>query len=185
MRPPTRRFKQACNLGIMCCTLLIALWWASRNWEVRWTSPDALTTYMAFEGRLKKVYWHPEKDRSFPPRQEPYCQPGWDFVPAVFNTKIMWLEVHANNSQADVIQLFDARPFVLSRFLLFALATLIVASMILTFRTRRKPPPGHCQTCGYNLTGNKSGKCSECGKPIPESQRKLLSEPSPGATSQH
>jgi len=27
-------------------------------------------------------------------------------------------------------------------------------------------PPGHCQTCGYNLTGNVSGVCSECGTPI-------------------
>lgn len=24
-------------------------------------------------------------------------------------------------------------------------------------------PHGHCQTCGYNLTGNVSGRCPECG----------------------
>jgi hypothetical protein len=24
--------------------------------------------------------------------------------------------------------------------------------------------PGHCQNCGYNLTGNVSGRCPECGK---------------------
>ena len=27
----------------------------------------------------------------------------------------------------------------------------------------RRPKPGHCRTCGYNLTGNESGICSECG----------------------
>ncbi len=32
---------------------------------------------------------------------------------------------------------------------------------------RRKPPDHCCQTCGYNLTGNKSGTCPECGLPIP------------------
>jgi hypothetical protein len=26
--------------------------------------------------------------------------------------------------------------------------------------------PGHCQNCGYNLTGNVSGRCPECGTPI-------------------
>ena len=26
-------------------------------------------------------------------------------------------------------------------------------------------PIGHCQSCGYNLQGNQSGKCPECGKP--------------------
>lgn len=30
-------------------------------------------------------------------------------------------------------------------------------------RARRAFPPGHCTSCGYDLTGNVSGKCSECG----------------------
>ena len=29
-----------------------------------------------------------------------------------------------------------------------------------------KYPLGHCQNCGYNLTGNVSGRCSECGRAI-------------------
>ena len=33
----------------------------------------------------------------------------------------------------------------------------------LFYRDRRRIPPGHCQQCGYNLTGNVSGVCSECG----------------------
>jgi hypothetical protein len=28
----------------------------------------------------------------------------------------------------------------------------------------RPIPPGHCQKCGYNLTGNVSGVCPECGE---------------------
>lgn len=33
--------------------------------------------------------------------------------------------------------------------------------------TRSKPiPPGCCQKCGYNLTGNVSGRCPECGSRI-------------------
>jgi hypothetical protein len=28
---------------------------------------------------------------------------------------------------------------------------------------RRRPPPGHCQSCGYDLTANVSGRCPECG----------------------
>jgi hypothetical protein len=31
----------------------------------------------------------------------------------------------------------------------------------------RKIPVGHCQRCGYNLTGNVSGVCPECGTAIP------------------
>jgi predicted Zn-ribbon and HTH transcriptional regulator len=32
----------------------------------------------------------------------------------------------------------------------------------LWYRDRRYPP-GHCQTCGYDLTGNETGTCPECG----------------------
>jgi hypothetical protein len=30
----------------------------------------------------------------------------------------------------------------------------------------RRIPAGHCQQCGYNLTGNTSGVCPECGEKI-------------------
>ena len=30
----------------------------------------------------------------------------------------------------------------------------------------RHPTPGHCQSCGYDLTGNVSGVCPECGQKV-------------------
>ena len=30
----------------------------------------------------------------------------------------------------------------------------------------RRYPPGNCQRCGYDLTGNTSGRCPECGTTI-------------------
>jgi hypothetical protein len=36
----------------------------------------------------------------------------------------------------------------------------------LFWRDHRRPPPGHCQRCGYNLTGNVSGVCPECGEQV-------------------
>ena len=46
-------------------------------------------------------------------------------------------------------------------FLLFAMPT-----VFLWWLDRRRIPPGHCQKCGYNLTGNVSGVCPECGETI-------------------
>ena len=31
---------------------------------------------------------------------------------------------------------------------------------------RRRPRPRRCDACGYDLTGNESGVCPECGKAI-------------------
>ena len=44
---------------------------------------------------------------------------------------------------------------------MFLLAALIPT--VLAWRRLRRPLPGHCRKCGYNLTGNVTGKCSECG----------------------
>ncbi len=38
----------------------------------------------------------------------------------------------------------------------------------LAWRRDRRIPPGHCASCGYDLTGNVSGRCSECGTPVPQ-----------------
>jgi hypothetical protein len=39
-----------------------------------------------------------------------------------------------------------------------------IASAIWLWRRWHQPlGPGHCQACGYNLTGNVSGVCPECG----------------------
>jgi hypothetical protein len=32
------------------------------------------------------------------------------------------------------------------------------------WRRTRPVPPGHCPRCGYDLTGNVSGRCPECGE---------------------
>jgi len=49
------------------------------------------------------------------------------------------------------------------------LATLIPTAL-LWYRDR--PPPGHCRKCGYDLTGNESGVCPECGTELTMGQRR-------------
>ena len=46
--------------------------------------------------------------------------------------------------------------------ILFAMITIPTAFL---WHRDRRPPKGHCQTCGYDLTGNVSGVCPECGEP--------------------
>jgi hypothetical protein len=45
-----------------------------------------------------------------------------------------------------------------------------VHTAFLWWLDRRRIPPGHCQTCGYNLTGNVSGVCPECGTNVTRSK---------------
>lgn len=54
-----------------------------------------------------------------------------------------------------------------SALIMYALTALVWAPWIRTkWQTRRRPPSGHCASCGYDLTGNVSGRCPECGREI-------------------
>ncbi len=43
---------------------------------------------------------------------------------------------------------------------------LLVPTLLLWWR-EGKPRQGHCRRCGYDLTGNVSGRCPECGAVVP------------------
>ena len=46
----------------------------------------------------------------------------------------------------------------------------IGSATILWWRRDRRYPPDHCQKCGYDLTGNTSGVCPECGVAVAQGQ---------------
>lgn len=49
---------------------------------------------------------------------------------------------------------------------------------VIWLKHRNRPPfeprPNFCRSCGYDLTGNVSGRCPECGWDIPEQVRGIL-----------
>jgi hypothetical protein len=45
------------------------------------------------------------------------------------------------------------------------LLLIVVPTALVFWRDCRRIPPHCCQSCGYNLTGNISGTCPECGRP--------------------
>ncbi|MBN2562525.1 MAG: hypothetical protein JXQ75_16495 [Phycisphaerae bacterium] len=59
---------------------------------------------------------------------------------------------------------YSAYDFIMPFWPLFAITAIPTAFLI--WRQRRQIPLGCCQKCGYNLTGNTSGICPECGTHI-------------------
>ncbi len=65
---------------------------------------------------------------------------------------------------------FSKTPFlVIFSFSPFFIAILLAYYVVSISRTELDDY-GHCDECGYNLTGNKSGVCPECGTTIPSGQ---------------
>jgi len=52
--------------------------------------------------------------------------------------------------------------------LTFAVLTIAVPVAYVRYRENMVVPPGFCRKCRYNLTGNVSGRCPECGTDIDE-----------------
>jgi hypothetical protein len=50
----------------------------------------------------------------------------------------------------------------------------LIATMMVWRRSLRRPPPGFCRRCDYDLRGNTSGLCPECGEPIASGTEKVL-----------
>jgi hypothetical protein len=52
----------------------------------------------------------------------------------------------------------------------FPLVFMVVggAGLLIVYRARRRQQTGQCARCGYDLTGNVSGVCPECGETAPE-----------------
>ena len=54
------------------------------------------------------------------------------------------------------------------------LLALIIPTLLLWRRERRRAGSGFCLRCDYDLTGNVTGACPECGTAITDVQRALL-----------
>jgi len=59
--------------------------------------------------------------------------------------------------------------------LILPLAALLLPTSVLWLRDR-PIPPGYCPTCRYDLTGNISGVCPECGSGVPNQPQKSTGE---------
>ena len=80
-------------------------------------------------------------------------------------------EVERNISSGPLFWWFDYQPGILTQGSCFITPiwvplAVIGVPTILAWRRDRPFPPGHCQRCGYDLTGNTSGVCPECGVSI-------------------
>ena len=153
--------------GLAICVLILVAWGISIRW---------LITYGYHVGRVQlgRGLVSVSQDNSYVRRGFPGF-PGWTFHRLSSGTgnqrSLLYLfgmqlpRTHVLISTGGNPAVDVTRPIQLPLWLPFLLAA--VPTWFLFYRDRRRRiPPGHCQRCGYNLTGNTSGICPECGEQI-------------------
>ncbi|UCF32491.1 MAG: hypothetical protein JSV78_09155 [Phycisphaerales bacterium] len=142
MQRRTRRTRFLKWLGLVMCALIVVAWLVSLRWGLVYQGREYLGGFTLGQGGLVCARelgqgWHAldMKNR--------------DVLEGVWERR--WPDISFDVAEWGVlIPLWI--PFVV----------LAVPTAILWWRDRRNPP-GHCRNCGYNLTGNISGICPECG----------------------
>src|SRR5262245_10496807 len=147
---PVRVRKCCVALGITACALLLVAWAASTRVAVKWSNNsgglmmvDSGVLRIHWTGRLPRIGLSPREWESWTARG------GWGLIAPQFGTSYL-----------------SRRPY--GRFMELPAWMLLVAIGLPTWWMWRRGPRragfGYCATCGYDVRGCVSERCSECGK---------------------
>ena len=154
MRRPSRIRRWLKWVGATVCVLLLMMWVFSIWGCVSATFPAGNAMWrISLCNQFLGFGWR----NSILPGQS-----GWFFYwvrEATFTLRLPRLFTFPSGSRGQI-----AKEFFLPLWIPFLFVTTPTAFFF--WRDRRQIPQGHCQKCGYNLTGNTSGICPECGGPI-------------------
>lgn len=84
---------------------------------------------------------------------------GWAWVADFHQPQMVWL-------LGWICAPYGTGGFVVVIPLWHVLCLYLGATLVTYFRHRGLRVPGHCPQCNYNLTGNTSGSCPECGAEV-------------------
>ena len=132
--------------GLAVCVLLLIVGVASMWWDASWTSEQRNRRIYLVGGQIEVLWARGGAHFTL-------VIPGWQVLRGDSYYDIgWWPKIHTNPLQRLVtIPLW------------IPLVVVAIPTGFLWRRERKRPRPGHCRSCGYNLTGNVSGVCPECG----------------------
>ncbi len=162
-RPHAGRRRLPLLLGVMACALIGVTFFVSRQLTIGWASP-ARHHMLAIEGgEIRYVWGWPTGN----PRYWPAA--GWHTESRHLRALPAWWPWKRTNtwwfrngqSRSDTGAILNWKWVAAPLWLPF-LSTVVLT--VLVWR-RRRLLPGLCENCAYDLTGNESGICPECGIP--------------------
>ena len=142
--------------GAVTCGLFLLSYLATFVWYFQWEGRscyvDVRSGWASFED---DVSW-PSTGRGF--------DAGWNFNTASPYFR-MWAKYAsaAGSGPVRTVGPFLGRGLVAPLWPALLACVLLIGVPAACLAWRDRPRPGYCSRCGYNLTGNITGRCPECG----------------------
>jgi hypothetical protein len=152
------------HIGALLCFTLIAARCVSIRWVVLWhatTAAPCVDVELERGGVSLTVYWNDFSNRPQAATPSGARVTAWAFHPA------KWMPSY---DAVKVPQRWAGQfpyPWLYTNVWLPLWCPLLVLALPTAWLWRgdRVLGPGHCRQCGYDLTGNVTGRCPECGTP--------------------
>ena len=157
-RRRTRRRRMLKRWGLVVSLFFLALWVFVMVFGLDYTHPQEHWRLTLCWGAF--AY--------FPPDPE-FVWTGWSGGFVVSDLKFIWEHVELRQFLHEWLGFtFPCRNsgggYTVPLWIPFLVVAIPTATL---FWLDRRFPRGRCSTCGYNLTGNVSGVCPECGTEVP------------------
>lgn len=149
-------FNAVSGISAFLLVVVVAVWVVSYIWTVYLPLPTSVNAGVLLSwgrGRLQ-VSWVQNHPRGRMPPIEVRC-PAHELGKGTLGFLVHWKTPTAASSLA----VYSLRAPMWS----FAIILVILPAV---WFIRRKPPPGHCASCGYDMRAS-VGVCPECGRSIP------------------
>jgi hypothetical protein len=144
-------FTTASLLSLLLFVTAASLWAYSFGKEVSFGNSDWSRSF-----RVERSYFVYSRLLNIPR----FYSKSWDFPGIAFRA------VNVSDSRTTRPGPFGIlEALFVSVYIILAITAILPTMWVI--RRRRAIPQGHCPKCRYNLTGNTSGVCPECGTAIP------------------
>ena len=139
--------------GAVVSVIVVPAWVFSFSgmYEITWISRSADYRVSMHNGFIEFEWMRPGW-ASFDPNRIGWSIRPWLFSPSWWPPfRLGWAPLNSPDLASGLVRQW------------FLSLCVVTPTAFLFYRDRRRPRPGHSQKCGYDLTGNVSGKCPECG----------------------
>ena len=149
-RSGTRRILKWIGLAL---SVLLMLPYALSGCRLQWTQLDGARSIRMHNGYIQYDGWASggvRYGRTLFRKGQRFRVSRVPFWPV-----LLWPPVKVFGTSPGAVRVMAWLPFLV-----------VVTLTAFVWHWDRRLPFGHCRNCGYDLTGNVSGRCPECGTPV-------------------